>query len=71
MKHLPSDEAGCKRHDYQEGEAKLGVFQVRDKLEYDKQRQTIVVSKRQQIAFEKDLIVEAQAYTKAASKRLT
>jgi hypothetical protein len=36
MKHLVSDETGCKRHDYEDGEAKLGIFQVKDKLDYDK-----------------------------------
>ena len=38
MKHLPEDKAGCARPDYEAGEAKLGLFSVKDKLKYDEQR---------------------------------
>ena len=39
-------------------------------LDLDKEKGKVRVSKLQQIAFEKDLIKEAQAYTVEASKRL-
>ena len=32
MKHLPKDKAGCSKPDYESGEQKLGVFNIKDKL---------------------------------------
>ena len=43
MKHLPQDKAGCDKPDYEAGEQKLGLFNIKDKLEYDKQRGQQVV----------------------------
>lgn len=70
MKHIKSESKGLSKPDYESGANKLEIFKIRDKLEHDKQRQYGVVTKRQRFQFEKDLIDEAQAYTKEASKRL-
>ena len=59
MKHLISEEKGLKKHDYDQGAQKLEVFRIKDKLEHDRERQKKVVTRRQQLAFEKDLITEA------------
>ena len=38
MKHLPEEKAGCAKPDYEAGESKLGLFQVKDKLTFDQQK---------------------------------
>ena len=47
MKHLPEDKVGCARPDYEAGEAKLGLFSVKDKLKHDNEKAGQVVTKRQ------------------------
>ena len=71
MKHIESEHQGLERKDFDVGARKLEVFKVRDKLESEKEQGKKTVLKRQMIAFEKDLIKAAQAYTVQASKRLT
>ena len=70
MKHCETEGKGLERKDFEAGVQKLEVFKVRDKLEDDKEKQKVIVSKREQLAFEKALIEEAKAYTVEASKRL-
>lgn len=70
MKQIESDSKGLTKPNFEAGTHKLEVFKVRDKLEHDKVLQKTSVKRRQQLNFEKDLINEAQAYTKEASKRL-
>ena len=72
MKHTKNDEKGLKKKDFEKGQNNLEMFKVKDKLEYDTTvRQAVIASKREHLAFEKDLIIHAQAYTVDASKRLT
>ena len=70
MKHIKTEEQGLKKASYENGELKLETFKIKDKLANDREMQTVIVTKRQQVAFEKDLIMEAQAYCVEASKRL-
>jgi len=70
MKHIKVDSKGLAKQDYDAGAMKLETFKLKDKLDHDKDRGKQIASKREQIKFEKDLIVEAQAYVVEASKRL-
>ena len=70
MKHIKVGSKRLAKLDYDAGTLKLEKFKLKDKLDHDKDRGKQIASKRDQIKFEKDLIVEAQAYVVEASKRL-
>jgi len=70
MKHIKVESKGLAKQDYSAGALKLETFKLKDKLDHEKERGKNIISKREQIAFEQALIVEAQAYVVEASKRL-
>lgn len=70
MKGISSEEKGLAKRDYEAGVYKLETFKAKDMLEKERYEQKTVIKKREQLAFEKALINEAQAYTREASKRL-
>jgi len=59
MKHIKVESKGLAKQDYSTGVLKLERFKLKDKLEHEKEKGRKIVSKREQIAFEKALIAEA------------
>ena len=70
MKHVATEKQGLDKADYTIGALKKEEFEGKDKVTEANEKGKRVIARRQQIAFEKDLIEHAQAYAKQASNRL-